>query len=464
MKSSAPGTRYRFGEFVLSPSRRTLERGGREVPLIPRYFDLLLLLVERREEAVSRRVILDTVWSDVIVSDGALSQAIRTVRRALGDDSREQRFIRTVSRHGYRFVHPGVLAEPDVPPPAAPAAAPAGAAARETGEPDPFAAPLARLLGAGPESNDDDPDDGRREAAELLHGLGTAEALRRLRERPGAAGARALLRDARWDVPGAGPVPVLGEPEPVATAVALARLRLRRARRLAARRGGSAAAGGALAGLVAGTAGAALLYGLPGATAGAGLFPVLALVGAAVGGLGAAGVGAGLASAEAVFRLRRAAALVAGGALGGGAVGALAHAAGQLLVRGVFGRDLSPLGGALEGVVLGGAAGLGYALATPRAGGGMATPRGGRRLAVAAATGLACALAAALLALAGRHLGAMSLDLLAHTFPDSQVGLDPLAHALGEPQAGRLTASLISAFEGLMFGFGLALGLTRRPH
>ncbi len=47
-------TRYRFDDFTLSPSTRTLLRAGREVPLIPRYFDLLLLLVERRQQAVHR--------------------------------------------------------------------------------------------------------------------------------------------------------------------------------------------------------------------------------------------------------------------------------------------------------------------------------------------------------------------------------------------------------------------------
>ena len=47
--------RYVFGEFQLSLSRRVLARAGREVPLIPRYFDLLVLLVRRRNEAISRR-------------------------------------------------------------------------------------------------------------------------------------------------------------------------------------------------------------------------------------------------------------------------------------------------------------------------------------------------------------------------------------------------------------------------
>ena len=79
-------------------------RAGVPLPLIPRYFDLLVLLLERRHTVVTRREIFDEVWGDVIVSDGALTQAIRTLRRMLGDDSREPVFIRTISRHGYSFV------------------------------------------------------------------------------------------------------------------------------------------------------------------------------------------------------------------------------------------------------------------------------------------------------------------------------------------------------------------------
>ena len=55
-----------------------------------------MFLVERRGDAVHRRDIFDRVWIDVVVSDSALSQAIRTIRRVLGDDSREPRFVRTV--------------------------------------------------------------------------------------------------------------------------------------------------------------------------------------------------------------------------------------------------------------------------------------------------------------------------------------------------------------------------------
>jgi DNA-binding winged helix-turn-helix (wHTH) protein len=105
--------RYRFSDFTLSTRKRLLIRNGQHLPLIPRYLDLLIFLVERRRDAVHRREIFDRVWSDVIVSDSALSQAIRTLRRTLGDDPREPRFIRTVSRHGYQFTCPDVIEEPD---------------------------------------------------------------------------------------------------------------------------------------------------------------------------------------------------------------------------------------------------------------------------------------------------------------------------------------------------------------
>ncbi len=52
---------YRFGAFTLAPGERRLSRGSDEIPLIPRYFDLLVLLVERRHEAVHRREIMGTV-------------------------------------------------------------------------------------------------------------------------------------------------------------------------------------------------------------------------------------------------------------------------------------------------------------------------------------------------------------------------------------------------------------------
>ena len=463
MPAALRRNRYRFARFTLSPGHRTLVRDGRQVPIIPRYLDLLLLLVEKRHQAVHRHEIMDTVWSDVVVSEGALTQAVRALRRALDDDPREPAFIRTVARHGYQFIHPDVHEDDDGGPlPALPRAQPATPAA-DTGSlsSESEAAldeALARLLIPGPIDSDE-----RREAAERLHVLGTARALEKLDARPGHSAGRALLRETRWDVAGAGPVPILGTPEPLRTAARLAWLRWRRAVRVAERRWTGAVAGASVAGVFAGLVGGlALLLG-PGSTA-AGYVPiVLALLGGALGGLGASGVAAGLCAAEVLARSWRRTALVLLGGIGGGLVGGSAHLVAQWTIHGLFGRDLEPIVGSLEGIALGAATGLGYALATRGDGEGLAAPRGARRVGAAALAALLSGLVGIALAASGRHLGALSLDLMARSFPGSQVGLAPLARLLGESEAGALTRAAISGWEGLLFAAGTVYGLTRRP-
>src|SRR5262245_56005314 len=269
-----------------------LLRNGHEQPLIPRYFDLLVFLIERRGEAVHRRDIFDRVWGDVVVSDSALSQAVRTIRRVLGDESREPRFVRTVPRHGYRFVFADVVEEDDesecqvVGAAAAPVPVPAK---RPDEDIDPYEPLLQRLTSEA--ANRADEED-QREAAELLHAQGTAEALRRLGTRPRHAFARALLRDTRWDVAEAGAVPILGQPAPVATARELVMLRLHDAAALVAARWARGSIGGGLAGILAGTVGGLILAAAPGSAASLDVVPVLALIGGSCGALGGAGVGA----------------------------------------------------------------------------------------------------------------------------------------------------------------------------
>lgn len=461
MERALPRIRYRFAEFTLSPSRRTLLRQGHEVALIPRYLDLLLLLVERRGEALHKHEILDRVWADVVVSDGALSQAVRTLRRTLHEEGSGRDFIRTVSRHGYQFVCP-VLEEEDAE--GSIARAPGGPAANAVSDErataddaDPWSGPLERLVASG--SNDEE----RREAAERLHDLGTDEALRRLTGRTGAPRGWAYLRDARWEVPGAGAVPLSAATDRWAAWGALATLRLRRARRLAGERWAAASVGGALAGVLAGVTGGLVLARLGGQPVEMGLLVSLSLVGGGVGAIGAAGVGSGLAAAEALFRSRRTLALTILGALGGALTGAAAHSLVRVVLRALFGQDFPALGGGFEGLTLGAAAGLAYGLATPRPAGGMATPHGARRLLAVAVTGVGCALAAAAVSWLGGQLGGASLDTIARSFPASRVRLDVLGTLAGEPGFGRVTRSILGAFEGLLFGGGLVLGLTRRP-
>ncbi len=453
---------------MLSPARRVLCEDGHEVALIPRYFDLLLLLVEQRDRAVTRQEIFDRVWADVVVSDGALTQAIRTIRRVLEDDPRDVTFIRTVSRHGYQFVWAPVGEEADEGPlgeaPShedAPGLANASAP-QASGDPDLFFPLLEILLAQGPSSAAT--EDERYDAAVRLHELGTDEALRRLDERPGHEEARAILRDARWDAPSSGRVPLLSAEGRLRAIADVLALRARRAVHLASRRWASASAAAGFAGLVAGVAGGVALAMVPESETGIEVAVALALVGAVAGALGGAGIGAGLAAAESLARSARAGALTLAGAVAGLATGWLAHQLARSLLGGVFGRDVVALAGGLEGLVVGAAVGAGYAVATRRLSqGGMAAPRGSARWRAALTTGATAAAAAMVLALAGRHMVGSSLDLMANTFAGSQVGLDPLARLLGEDSLRPLTRTLVSGFEALMFGSGLAFGLTRRP-
>jgi len=445
--------RYVFGEFLLSSSRRALYRSGREIALVPRYFDLLLLLIRRRDEAISRSEILDAVWSDVVVSDGALSQAVRTLRRALGDDPARSQYIRTVSRFGYQFVFPDVVQRDDTAPipitDPSPEAMPAPAESN-------FETALAELASDAPESE-------RRIAAEKLHELSTAQTVARLTASARGPEARALLRDARWDMPHAGPVPIFGQPHALRTLWELFSLRLKGFLHAAEKRYASAVAGATVAGLLAGLAGGLALYFGPRSSATGAVLVLLPLIGGLIAAAGAAGVAAGLCCAEVLIRSRRGAALVLFGAAGGGMAGAAAHGLGNLALQGLFGQDFSPIAGGFEGLALGAATGLGYALATPLADGGMATPRGAARWLAAFAAGVSCAAAAAILTATGSYLGAMSLDLVAHRFHGSQVSLEPLARLLGEASPGPVTRMAIGAWEGLMFASGTVLGLTHRP-
>jgi DNA-binding winged helix-turn-helix (wHTH) protein len=460
----APHTRYRFSEFTISPRRRLVLRRGEELPLIPRYFDLLVLLIQRRPAVVTRREIFDLVWGDVIVSDGALSQAIRTLRRTLGDDSREPTFIRTVSRHGYSFVFTEVHEDDDD---AARPAAIGGAAEPEV-RPALGAPPLpaedqlielARRLLA--RTNGETPLEDRRDLAQQLHVLDTQRAVEYLVGQPAHAEALAMMRDTRWDVPGAGPVPLLTQPEGWTAAWLLTRLRAREALRVTKRRWAQAAGGAAGAGALAGALGGLLLVAAP--TSRTPLTAVVALValGALAGFTGAAGVAAGIVSAEALSRSRRGLAIVVGGAIGGLLIGAAVQVVAIWTLADLFGLHVR-VGGAIEGLCLGAAIGAGYAATTRRRGGGIARPTGAERWRVAAVMAVCGAVTAMALSAFGSPMVGGLIHAVALASAGSQVQLTPLGSWLGEPSFGPLTQRLVAAFEGGLFGFGLAWGLTRR--
>jgi DNA-binding winged helix-turn-helix (wHTH) protein len=103
-----------FGEFRLDPVSGHLYRGDEIVPLAPKSFAVLQFLASQSGRLVSKQELLTAVWPGVFVGDAVLKSTIRELRKALGDDSHEPRFIETAHRRGYRFVAPVSLLEPAV--------------------------------------------------------------------------------------------------------------------------------------------------------------------------------------------------------------------------------------------------------------------------------------------------------------------------------------------------------------
>src|SRR5690606_22913118 len=118
-------SRYRFDGFTLDTAERRLLRGDAPVELGGRYFDALALLVAAAGRLVSKDRFLEEAWNGIPVTEEALTQCIRTLRRELGDSASNPRFIETVPKHGYRFIAPVVADSAADAPAPAPAAAPA---------------------------------------------------------------------------------------------------------------------------------------------------------------------------------------------------------------------------------------------------------------------------------------------------------------------------------------------------
>jgi DNA-binding winged helix-turn-helix (wHTH) protein len=95
--------RARFAEVILDTDSREVQRSGQRVHLTPKAFDLLALLVESRPHVVSRAQAMDRLWPDTFVADSNLASLVKEIRRALGDDARAPRFVRTAHGRGYAF-------------------------------------------------------------------------------------------------------------------------------------------------------------------------------------------------------------------------------------------------------------------------------------------------------------------------------------------------------------------------
>jgi DNA-binding winged helix-turn-helix (wHTH) protein len=329
-------TQFCFDRFTLDVRDRQLRRGDEPVELNSRYLDALALLVSEQGRLVPKERFLDEVWRGVPVTDEALTQCVKTLRRQLGDDAARPRFIETVPKHGYRFI--ASVAE-----------------------------------GEGPQ---------RRPAAfawsdSLLLGL-------------------------------------------------------------------SGTIGGGIAGLLGG-----LFYGFvaalqpfaPGLGA-ISILLVLVCVTILLAVIGAAGVSFGIAAAG---RVSRPAWKIEGGAAGGLVVGAVVKLLGLDAFNLLIGHSPGDITGPLEGMILGGAIGLGVWVSERLD----ADDRVRRSALLAAAFGGAAGILIVLLG--GRMMGG-SLLALEGSFPASRLRLDRIGALFGEAGFGPVSHFVTAALEGALFG------------
>ena len=95
---------YRFEEFTIDVGQRVVERGGKPLPLAPKVFETLLVLVENAGRIVEKDELMRRIWPDTFVEEANLAFNVQQMRKALGDNARQPIYIETIARRGYRFI------------------------------------------------------------------------------------------------------------------------------------------------------------------------------------------------------------------------------------------------------------------------------------------------------------------------------------------------------------------------
>lgn len=398
---------YRFDDFLLDVADRQLWRGGTRVDLNARYFDALELLVRRHGQLVEKDQLFSDVWGDVVVSDSALTQCIKEIRKSLGDNASNPRYVETVPRYGYRFI--GIVEEIRSDRPLAPPV-------RQEDGPGQRTPAVSSWRPATP--------GGRAETSE---------------GRPATSGETPATSGETSATSGGEPAMAGGSEALVDSAPLHAALI----------EGAAGTVGGGVAGVLGG-----LVYGFglahaPGdvAPGAASILFVLVALTVMVGLVGGFGVSFGMAAGGVIGRgaARRSPVWrIAGALLGGMFVGGMSKMLGVDAFNLLFGRAPAGITGGMEGAALGLAVGLGAHL-----GGGVGGIPTWRPVAGAAISG---AVAGILIPLAGGRLMGGSLELVARSFAGSRLQLDALGRIVGDLQFGFTSQVILGGVEGLLFG------------
>src|SRR5713101_8575841 len=96
--------RYTFGDYILDTQRQELHHAGEPVKLRRKVFQVLVYLLAHRDRVVPKHELLEHLWPDQFVGDEVRQACIKALRKALGEQGRTPRFLRTLHGQGYRFV------------------------------------------------------------------------------------------------------------------------------------------------------------------------------------------------------------------------------------------------------------------------------------------------------------------------------------------------------------------------
>src|SRR5688572_30019494 len=92
---------FEFDAFRVEVEERRLTLDGETLPLTAKAFDILLTLISNSGATVEKDTLIQTVWNDTFVEESNLNHHISTLRKVLGDSTREQRYIKTIPKQGY---------------------------------------------------------------------------------------------------------------------------------------------------------------------------------------------------------------------------------------------------------------------------------------------------------------------------------------------------------------------------
>src|SRR5690349_21512460 len=95
---------YRFGDFIVDTDQKVLLHHDKALPLTPKLFETLLILVENSGRIVQKEQFMERLWPHTFVEEANLTSNIQQLRKSLGDNARQPQYIETVTKRGYRFI------------------------------------------------------------------------------------------------------------------------------------------------------------------------------------------------------------------------------------------------------------------------------------------------------------------------------------------------------------------------